>query len=644
MKALMCVVIGDGSVFGVNIDDHERVWQLKDMIKEKEMYKCDADQLTLYVAKKGGNWLKADDSDVLQLKEGVVTTVISDMMKNAMDPSYRVRNTAFGFPDEDAAEDGEIHVLVELPKVHAKRQLVLPQDMPSNKRLRTEIVAIDVPQITIQGVQYVTLPAAFLEKCGFRAPSDLMLYCRRQVKELWSFLQDGVVAKNGRGFIVGPPGTGKSMSTLSYVASLDREEWNVVWIHLSNCLDTCLSLGTKEFRYINDLSSFELPRVAGKKLFICLDGFKATTRHNALFRRVFADLDKTNERLIVCSPMATLGKRNREDDHWANIKVFFMYSWTQDEYVAAIADQTFYGKIVSELDATNPNEVNDDDDSEAGWSEEDKKKHALSLKFYYAGGSCRFMFQYRTDEVIEILDLGVESAATKSDLVKYCRGQFHIDAINRLFGMHRDGIRNVRFPVSSYAASLFAKECDEDTIAQLAARLNASNNASVDGHLFEWLFLACVPKRAVKLFGDHGVEEILPQANVLRFDPKKRFKVLRDGQIKGDQSWLQPTAWNQGGYDAVYFDKDEGKVIFVQVTRSDKHDFKIRFFYDVLCKLKSARMEIKQVVVYFVVKPAQYLNFKIDHIEDRDVLLEFDASWTRPEESHVRVRAFEVGT
>lgn len=105
---------------------------------------------------------------------------------------------------------------------------------------------------------------------------------------------------------------------------------------------------------------------------------------------------------------------------------------------------------------------------------------------------------------------------------------------------------------------------------------------------------------------------------------------------------LQPTVWNQGGYDAMHFDKDKGEVIFVQVTRSDKHDFKMRFFYEVLLKLDMARMKIKQVVIYFVVKPSQYLNFKMDHIENCDVLFTFNKSWTRPEEKYVQVRAFEA--
>ncbi|ETO71638.1 hypothetical protein F444_12054 [Phytophthora nicotianae P1976] len=75
----------------MGIDERKKVGILKDMIKEKNSYS-------------------------LPFKEGVVTTAISDMMKNQMDPSYRVRNTDAYAPDEDAAEDGEIHVLVNVPE------------------------------------------------------------------------------------------------------------------------------------------------------------------------------------------------------------------------------------------------------------------------------------------------------------------------------------------------------------------------------------------------------------------------------------------------------------------------------------------------------------------------------------------------
>ncbi|EEY58000.1 crinkler (CRN) family protein, putative [Phytophthora infestans T30-4] len=633
---IRCGVYGEGSVFSVDIDHNADVEALQEKIVSR--YRVASNRvevfpavLTLYLARKAdGTWLK-DDRNVKKFLRGSISNDYKEMR-----PSWKLNKVGLFGPDFALGEE-VIHVLVELPS---------SADILPNKRQHTGSVpriekVEDVPQIKIEGVQYVTLPAAFLEKCGYRVSDDLMLYCRREVLDLWGFVKNEVIAKNARGFIVGPPGTGKSVSTLSFVASLDRQEWNVVWIHLGYLSISCLALGIKKYWLIGDLTTFELPRVPGRKLLICVDGYKAVDEHKAFLRRIYVRLVE-DERLLVCSSMATLGKFNREDAHAEDARVFFMYSWTQDDYLAAIADPTFYDKIASKLDATSPNEVNEDDGFEAEWSEEDKKQYALDLKFYYAGGSCRFMFQYPTIEVMGCLKTGVQSAANKSDLVKYCGGNLHADAINRLYGMQPDGDGNARFPVSSYAASLFAEECDEQTIVQLAARLNGSNNPAVDGHLFEWLFLASVPKRAVKLFGDHEVGDVLPQANVLRFDPKKRFKVLSDRQIKGDRSWLQPTAWNQGGYDAVHFDKDKGKVIFIQVTRSDKHDFKMRFFYEVLLKLDMARMKIKQVVIYFVVKPSQYLNFKMGHIEDRDVLLEFDKSWTRPEEKHVQVRAFEA--
>ncbi|DAZ93900.1 TPA: hypothetical protein N0F65_005828 [Lagenidium giganteum] len=133
MKSLVCVVIGDESVFGVDIEDRKKVWQLKEMIKEKNLYSFAAKDLKLYVAKKGDNWLKSSDP-----------TQIKDIMKQngEMDGSYRMLNTAFGFPDEDDAEDGDIHVLVDIPEYIKKSLRILrynqqdvSQDLPMDSGL-----------------------------------------------------------------------------------------------------------------------------------------------------------------------------------------------------------------------------------------------------------------------------------------------------------------------------------------------------------------------------------------------------------------------------------------------------------------------------------------------------------------------------
>jgi hypothetical protein len=135
MKSLVCVVIGDGSVFVVDIDERKKVAHLKEMITEKNRYPFASKDLKLYVAKKGGNWLKTSDPNVKQLEEGDVPAQIKDVMKEngEMDASYRIRNTAFGFPDEEDAEDGDIHILVDIPE-YVKKGLRL---LRYNRTLRS---------------------------------------------------------------------------------------------------------------------------------------------------------------------------------------------------------------------------------------------------------------------------------------------------------------------------------------------------------------------------------------------------------------------------------------------------------------------------------------------------------------------------
>ncbi|KAG9404702.1 hypothetical protein AC1031_004910 [Aphanomyces cochlioides] len=101
----------------VDIDDQKQVGHLKDAIKEKKMYDFPADQLTLYVAKKDGNWLKSEDPDVMVLENGEIPTTINDIMtkENKMLPGQFVSNSKFSFPDGGAAEEDDIHVLVKFP-------------------------------------------------------------------------------------------------------------------------------------------------------------------------------------------------------------------------------------------------------------------------------------------------------------------------------------------------------------------------------------------------------------------------------------------------------------------------------------------------------------------------------------------------
>jgi serine/threonine-protein kinase RIO1 len=112
MIKLFCAVVGDGSVFPVDIDASETVGDLKDAVKEKQGYDFAASKLTLYLAKKeDGAWL-IDDDNLETLLQMDVNDVCRQYMK--MKAARRIRS--FNFPDEDSREDHEIHVLVKLPE------------------------------------------------------------------------------------------------------------------------------------------------------------------------------------------------------------------------------------------------------------------------------------------------------------------------------------------------------------------------------------------------------------------------------------------------------------------------------------------------------------------------------------------------
>jgi len=213
--------------------------------------------------------------------------------------------------------------------------------------------------------------------------------------------------------------------------------------------------------------------------------------------------------------------------------------------------------------------------------------------------------------------------------------------------------------VSSYVTYLFAKQTGPTVIAELAMRLNAESNPSVNGFIFEWLFFESVRAKDLVLFDVRQKQVTLPQAEVLKFDPNRKFSEQKDPDsdttftVKSN-FWLQPV-WNQGGYDAVYIDSSKQTVIFVQLTTSHKHSFKAQFFVQVLQNLRATNSATNRtwtrssktlidwkVEIYFIVKKNKLAEFKITtHDNIPAALSPFDSRWNKKQQQ-VRIFAIRI--
>lgn len=79
---------------------------------------------------------------------------------------------------------------------------------------------------------------------------------------------------------------------------------------------------------------------------------------------------------------------------------------------------------------------------------------------------------------------------------------------------------------------------------------------------------------------------------------------------------FKPKNFNQGGYDAVYVDKEKKLVRFFQVTRGDKHSLRLEYFYDFLLALSRSdqSFEIEILEIIFVAELNKFEIFKISTI------------------------------
>jgi hypothetical protein len=196
----------------------------------------------------------------------------------------------------------------------------------------------DLPIFSLKN-DYLKLSTKYLENSGLKSDKDITLYSRQMVKDLYNFLFNDVIKDSKLGWILGCPGTGKSISTFSMLKNMIEVGWEIRWFHVyRNEPPTCILLSKEgefyqylEYEDIKDM----ILSLNEKNTIVFFDGYvNSNSKHNDIlssFNR-WIKIHKSNRLVVICS-MSSRGKTSEDEDFMLKVKCFFF------EYQNAITDE-----------------------------------------------------------------------------------------------------------------------------------------------------------------------------------------------------------------------------------------------------------------------------------------------------------------
>jgi hypothetical protein len=429
---------------------------------------------------------------------------------------------------------------------------------------------------------------------------DLYMYRRESYEQQIRFLRDDVLSGSSLGWIIGPPGTGKSCTTFSFLLSLDREEWETIWIHLDQMQFPEIVM----FRGDEKLCTRCAPEMVEKLLEHCssttrkqvlvIDGFVTEATGHATVVAVaysWKDDDIANRRVAIICSMASRGKCSMTSDALNSVKEFMVYSWTLEEYYAAVAFTPFFQSVKASLDAMEPYE-----------NPNPTVQEMVEAKFRYAGGSVRFMFSTTTEIVRQQLTISMD--AYEGNRNPFAVGQRGAGLINRLFSIYKGDTRDEKHVVSLYVAKGIALRVGPDAMKALVRSIKSTLSGSTNGGLFESIFFSRLASN------DLSLKCPINSSNIIF--KKEEISEVNMGSPSihaAPISWMKPLSEISIGFDAVFVDVDARMARFVQVARGVSHSFKLQGASTFLSKI-DCKIEI--VEFCFVIREDLLGKFKIE--------------------------------
>ena len=436
--------------------------------------------------------------------------------------------------------------------------------------------------LPLNGEQTWTVNGLSLAGLGDR--DSVVTFVRKESKELWRILVNLQICENtncssymrcekARGvWISGPPGVGKSTELFGWGMFMakrrDELRKNMLWVHQEAANLSKVVKVVNGVIYTTSINgsgldwTMKILQLCDDCNLILLDAVREEMK-SLIYRLYFNDKDSI---IVTCtSYQGGSGYRSEEYFrlHHFNLN-YTVFSWTMQDYEAAWN--------------ANPDIFNNISADE------------LIKRFYYGGGSLRYMLQTNDDDIMAFLNKKLSDVSDYSILLRGMGGVSAPTAVNSLMNVRPNGVCGV---ISEYVAKKLAEKVDVSFISH--AKTIFHNNPVCQGWIFELLFLQRIyfsyrNKQPCQLINENGTLTEFPVYAVREYSEDINLSII---DIEVGTMFI-PTRWNQGCFDAVYYETyfEENlcrrKFTFFNATLAAQHDYKFQFIATFLSSIFDA--------------------------------------------------------
>jgi GTPase SAR1 family protein len=405
-----------------------------------------------------------------------------------------------------------------------------------------------------------------------------------------------------RGFrVFGPPGIGKSCIVWALVCDeFLRNQKKVLWVHVEKDAKPIHILMVKGQVYEIVGADHECVSESDADI-VVIDGVVGNDEdHKRYMKSLWEWRFNPNRKAIQVASMQV--KINTTSDDIKGIIKFTLAPWSLEDYVCACRNDLFFDSVFWAFEGTHEEDIED----------------RIGEKFYFAGSSARWMFNYTIDEVKEKIIDHLEACPNSIDLLKGVIGQNSPVSVNHLWVGYRSELGGFRkFFVSQYVAREVLRSGGSEAVKLAYEIARGLNNPSFTGWVVEMDFVQRLSNSVKNQIIVHGLSIEDDKWDVRGIVDFELGNIVSLKVFVLKYFWLHPKKWNQGGYDLVCLLKigDEYVLRFVQITAAHEHSLKLKYFKDFATTIiEKFNIVVPRIEIIMIIPDEETaLHFRILH-------------------------------